>query len=478
MKDFRKLTLNEKALRINLDNSIYGSFSEIGAGQDVAGTFFEAGGSSGTIALSQSAYDMKISDSIYGESPRYVSEHRLKAMLKHDYDALAEKLSHKADDKSFFAFSNTIETLNFHKTNQGHGWLGCRFQLTTGGPVNECIMHIKLHDTDTLLQQKAVGRIGVNLIYACYYHHDNLDDFLESLYDSISINRIEIDMFNIQGDDFEEIDNRIVSLKLVKNGFTPAAMFGPDGTNIQASEVLYKKNIIVLRGRFRPPTLVNVDMLLSGYRQFKQEEDVNREKLMVLCELSLKNLMHKGENVDEKDFLDRVDILCSLGQTVMITNFQWYYQLATYLTNVNRGEKVGLILGVNNLAALFDPSYYKHLKGGILEAFGRLFGRNVKLLVYPATNGSGDGLFNTDNFEVSKKLDGLYRFILDNQKVEDIKQVNKELLTIYSDDVLDLIQSDQEGWEAMVPNRVAKAIKKYGMFNYIKKANKKKKEFS
>lgn len=462
----RKFTSREKALRINLDQEIYGSFSEIGAGQEVAATFFQAGGSSGTIALSHSAYDMKISDSIYGECGRYVSRQRLESMLDKDYSNIVEKLQFRKDNSRFFAFANTIETINYHKTNQGHGWFGVKFQSSPNSEPNMVILHANLMDNENLLQQKAVGRLGVNLLYACYYHAQDIDTFILSLLDMLSKERIEVDMFNVSGPAFEHTDNRLISLKLVKNGLSPVAMFGPDGNNVQASEKLYKKNILVLRGRFRPPTLVNVDMLLSAYRQFKREEDVDRENLVVLCELTLNNLTKEGENIDEEDFLDRVDILCSLGQTVIITNYQRYYRLVTFLSNINREKKIGVIMGINNLAAVFDKKYYKHLKGGILDAFGKLFGRNVKLLIYPATNGSGDSLHNLENFMLPEKLYNLFQYLLDTNKIEDIDCIKKSLLDIYSDDVLEMIRNNQSGWEKMVPNKVAKAIKRKKLFNY------------
>ncbi len=466
MEEKRKLTTREKALKINLNPAIYGSFSEIGAGQETAATFFQAGAASGTIAMTTSAYDMKISDSIYGECSRYVSKERLLGMLDKDNNDLSTKLQHRKDDTCFFSFANTIETINFHRTNQGHGWIGARFQLRPNTPPNECIIHVLLHDADTLLQQKAVGRLGVNLLYACFHLSDNAEDFLMALTDSLAKGRVEIDMFSISGPDFENVDNRLMSLKLVKNGLTNAAMFGPDGQNLQPSDALYKKNILVLRGRFRPPTLVNVDMLLAGYRQFKREKDVDKKNLEVLCELTLNNLMHKGEIIDEKDFLDRVDILCSLGQTVIITNFQRYYKLVTFLSNINRERKIGVILGIHNLAAIFDGKYYTHLKGGILEAFGRLFGRNVKLYVYPATSNEVDGLYNCENFSLSPKLNNLYQFLLESKKIEDIDSANKELLQIFSDDVLQMIKDGNNGWEDMVPNKVAKAIKESRLFEY------------
>ncbi len=465
MEEFRKLSIREKALKINLEPQIYGSISEIGAGQEVAANFFQAGASSGTIALTQSAYDMKISDSIYGESVRYVSEQRIHSMLQHDYDNIVEKLNHRKDQTTFFAFADTIETLNYFKTNQGHGWLGVRFQHKPNAEANTCIIHVKLHDNDALLQQKAVGRLGVNLIHACFYYSEKIDAFLDSLTDSIVTGRIEIDVFNISGPDFVNVDNRLVSLKLVKNGLTPVAMFGPDGQNVQPSEHLYKKNILVLRGRFRPPTLVNVDMLLTGYRQFKKDPEVDKENLMVLCELTLNNLSNQGD-IDESDFMDRVDILCSLGQTVVITNFQHYYSFIAYLSDVNRQKKIGVILGVNNLTAIFDPKYYSHLKGGILESFGILFGRNIKLLVYPATNSIHDGLFTCNDIHLPSETRALFEYFMDQGKIEDMPNINKDVLTIYSDDVLDMIKSGEKGWEALVPNKVVKAIKNSCLFDY------------
>ncbi len=459
-------SIKEKALKINLNPKIYGVFSEIGAGQEIAANFFQAGGASGTIALTQSAYDKKISNTIYGETKRFVSKGRLKRMLEHDFSNVVDRLYDRKDDTTFFALANTVETLNYHKTNQGHGWIGVRFQLHPNSEPNEVLLHFLLHDNDPLLQQKAVGRLGVNLLYACYHTGDTIEEYLLSLIDSLGKDRVEIDMFNIEGPDFKDVDNRLLSLKLVKLGLTKVAMFGPDGTNIQASEFLYKKNILVLRGRFRPPTLVNVDMLLSGYRQFVAEPEVSKKDLVVLCELTLNNLLNKGEEIDETDFMDRVDILSSLGQTVMISNYQHYYRLTNYLSDVNKGYKIGVLLGINNMEEIFNPKYYKDLKGGILESFGRLFGRNVKLLIYPATNGEGDGLYTCETLDIHPSLYHLYMYLLQNKKIEDIKYSNTKLLTIYSDDVIEMIQNNIPGWEKMVPNKVVKTIKTQRKFGY------------
>ena len=318
----------QKALAINLDPVIYGSFAEIGAGQEVAANFFKAGASSGTIAKTMSAYDMIFSDAIYGvqETKRYVSESRLIAMLNHEYGLLIERLAKLRGDKTkFFAFSDTFSALNYHKTNDGHGWMGVRFQLTPNGAYNDIVLHVKLLDNDNILQQQAAGILGVNLIYACFNYHEIPPVFLLSLMDNLSRDRIQIDMISFEGPDFSKIDNRLMSLHLVKYGFSDAALFSPGGQNLQPSEVLYKKHIVVVRGRFRPVINVHMDMLNTGVKQFLQEPDVDKKNVVVVTELTLQSLKERdaGETaeIDEKDFLDRVDILCSLGQTVLISNF-------------------------------------------------------------------------------------------------------------------------------------------------------------
>jgi hypothetical protein len=327
MEENKKLTTQEKALQINLSKSIYGSFAEIGAGQEVAANFFKVGGASGTIAKTISAYDMKFSDAIYGQGDRYVSEDRLVKMLLKEYDLLFERLPHRAAEVRFFAFADTIEVLNYERTNQGQGWVGLRFQTHPQGDYNECVVHVKMHDNDPLQQQFAIGILGVNLLYGCMFYADP-EHVMMSLLDGLTTRRLEVDMFRLSGPDFKHVDNRLMALKLVKNGLTKAAMFGPDGTVMQPSEALYKKNVLVLRGRFRPVTHVNVDMLLTSRRHFRREADVDRSKIVMLTELTLNDLGADGK-IDEKDFLYRADIICSLGQTVLVEDHQreqdWYH---------------------------------------------------------------------------------------------------------------------------------------------------------
>lgn len=465
MEAKKKLTTQEKALQINLRREVYGSFAEIGAGQEVAANFFKVGGASGTVAKTMSAYDMKFSDAIYGVCERYVCEDRLLGMLDHEYPLLPERLPHLIEKTRFFAFADTVEALNYERTNQGQGWIGLRFQKRPNAEPNDCVIHVKMHDNDPLQQQFALGIVGVNMIYACMMV-DDPEEIMMSLVDGVG-KRIEVDMFRISGPDFEKVDNRLMALKLVKNGLTRAAMFGPNGEVMQPSEVLYKKNVLVLRGRFRPVTHVNVDMLLAARRYFKNEPDVDKSKMLVLTELTLNDLSAEGA-IDEKDFLYRADIICSLGQTVMISNYFEYYRVANYLSKVTKGKKIGIIMGIYALVKIFEEKTYQNLRGGILESFADLFGNNIKLYIYPALKKEGNGLFTLQDFEAQlpDNLKSLFRYLVDNNKLEDIDSANINNLHIISDNVLAMIRKGEHGWEKYVPHKVEEAIKEHGLFDY------------
>ena len=472
MKAFQNTYLGtkQKALALNLDPQIYGSFAEIGAGQDVAANFFKAGGSSGTIAKTMSAYDMLFSDAIYGaeKKRRYVSESRLVAMLQHEYGLLQERLSaQRGESTTFFAFSDTIAALNYHKTNQGHGWMGVRFQLTPNGPYNDALLHVKLLDNDNNQQQQAVGILGVNLIYACFNYHETPLPFLLSLMDDLSKDRIQIDMIRFEGPDFKKVDNRLMSLHLVKFGFSEAAVFGPDGKNQQPSEVLYKKHIVVVRGRFRPIINVHLDMLNTGVQQFLEEPDVDKDNVVVLTELTLQGLKERNADltadIDEKDFLDRVDILSALGQTVMISSFHEYYKLVAYLSTITK-LKMGVVLGYPNLEYIFSEEHYQGLPGGILESFATLFSRKVKLFIYPTLR---NGVIqNCLRLQLPAHLIDLYRYLIANNKIEDITHYSRKNLNVQTDKVLQMIKTDEPGWEEFVPAEVAAMIKERCLFGF------------
>jgi len=463
-----RLTTEDKALKINLTPDIYGCFAEIGAGQEVAANFFKAGGSSGTIAFTQSAYDMKVSDSLYGEASRYVCEERLITMLDIEYNRLVEVLPAKHKESRFFAFCNTVESLNYHKTNQGQGWVGIRFQLKLGGPANDVILHIKMHDNSHKAQQEAIGILGVNLIHTCYTHYNDLELFLTALVHRIPRDRMEIDMLRVSGPNFESIDNRMIALNLVRRGITDATMFDLAKNVLQPATALYKKNILLMRGRFRPVTKVNIDMIEKGRKAFLKEKRVSEDNLEVIFELTLKDLTADGK-ISDKDFLDRAELLSSLGYTVMISNYLKHYKMVEYLTAITKGNLMGVILGVYNLVTIFDERYYDNLPGGLLEAFGRGFGHNVKLYVYPALNMEDGSIYNLDNIKLPKNLHGLLQYMRDNDKMTAINEFDQQLLHILSDDVLSKIKSGGNSWEEDVPMEVAKAIKFFELFGYQNK---------
>jgi hypothetical protein len=464
------LTSKQKALRVNLDSNIYGTFAEIGAGQEVVRHFFRAGGASGTIAKTMSAYDKDVSDAIYGKEKdgRYVSESRLRKMTEIEYNLNEQRLSReKYPDRKFFSFADTIATINFSKTFQGHGWMGIRFQSATDKRPNDIVIHIRLHDQDAVLQQETIGIVGVNLIYGSFFYYNNPRELLKSLYDNLSRDRLEIDMIQFAGPDYEELDNRLMSLQLVKYGMTDAVIFSPDGRNLQAAEVLYKKNILAIRGSFRPVTKVNIDMIKNGYDCFIAENRVDEDKVKVLFEITLSNLKSEGE-IDERDFIDRADILCSLGQTVLISNYQEYYKLINYFSQHTK-KRMGLIMGVNALLEVFNEKYYRNLNGGVLEAFGILFSRDLKIYLYPAEE---DGIFyNSTNTPIHPRLRPIYDYLIFNKRIVDLPDFKPSALKIHSRDVLTMIKHGEEGWEKMVPTYVDVIIKEHGLFGFKSRVN-------
>ena len=390
-KDFDPIpSVKSKALRINLNENIYGSFAEIGAGQETVRQFFRAGGASGTIAKAMSAYDKDFSDAVYGieDDKRYVTEQRLRKMLQHEINLIEQRIKRENHpNKIFFSYANTVTTIDFAKKFKGHGWVGLKYQLEPEGDYNEIILHVRFKENDARLQQETLGILGTNLIYGAFYKYNVPKKLLRYLYDHLDKDQIEIDTINFSGPAFENVDNRLMSLELVKNGMTDAVMFDPSGKNVLPAAVLYKKNILALRGSFRPVTKVNEDMFTKSYEMFLNENKVDPKKTIVVYEITLSNLRAEGE-IDEQDFLDRAKLLCSLGHSVLISNFQEYYKLIEYFSQYTK-SRIGLAMGINNLVDIFDEKYYRHLSGGILEAFGKLFYKDLKVYAYPMKNEDG-----------------------------------------------------------------------------------------
>jgi len=457
-------SLKTKCLRINLNENIYGTFAEIGAGQETVRQFFRAGGASGTIAKAMSAYDKAFSDAIYGieDDKRYVTEARLRKMLDHEIDLVEERLSREEHpNKMFFTYANTVATIDFAKKYKGHGWVGIKYQVDANQDYNEIVLHLRFKETDARLQQETLGVLGTNLIYGAFYKYNEPKKLLRYLYDHLDKDQVEIDTINFSGPVFEDVDNRLMSLQLVKNGMTDAVMFAPDGNNVLPAKVLYKKNILTLRGSFRPVTKVNMDMYKKSYDMFIKENKVDIDKTQVIFEITLSNLRAEGE-IDEQDFMDRAKLLCSLGQTVLISNFQEYYKLVEYFSQYTKA-RMGLAMGVNNLVDIFDEKYYRHLSGGILEAFGKLFFKDLRVYLYPMQNDDGT-ITTSENLKVHPRMKELYKFFKYNGKVVDITDYDETTLTIFSRTVLKMIAEGNDDWESMLPEGVGKLIKEKSLF--------------
>lgn len=487
------LTTNRKALTINLDGTRYGTIAEIGAGQEVSRIFFQVGGASGSIAKTMSAYDMTFSDAIYGKAPRYVSRERLQTMLDHEFKLLKERLSEKRGDRTrFFVFADTVVAKSFKGPNDGHGWLGVRFQHEPLAEPSEIIAHVRMWDKENVLQQQALGIVGVNLIYGAFNYAANPQELVTSLVDNIGTDRVEVDMLRVSGPAFEGIDNRLLSLRLVQHGLTNAVMFAPNGDVLQPSEVFHHKAVLVQRGSFRPVTHVNVDMLNCATAQFMQEPIVKGKEILVLMEITMNNLLASGD-LDADDFLARVDMLGHIGFTTMISNYSEFYRLVSYFRRYTK-EMIGVAMGINNLLEIFNEKYYDALDGGILESMGRMFRHAVKLYIYPMRQDAYDRyltggqptqasatlaspshafaqsvMITARNLQVSYHLRNLYAHLLENGKIDCIVGSNPDYLNIFSRDVLQKIKSGDPTWSNFVPTKVAEFIKERRLLGYTAK---------
>lgn len=455
---------SKKAFQINMDPRIYGTFAEIGAGQEVARRFFSVGGASGTVAKTISAYDMTFSDSIYGASGRYVSWDRLETMLEHEMTLIRERLDAKVGtERTFFVFADTVSARSFRRHDESHGWMGIRFQSAPRGPLSEIIIHVRMLDAENLDQQEALGIVGVNLIHGAFYLRDKPESLIASLMDDLAPGRIEVDMIRFDGPDFSKVDNRIMSLQLVTQQLTKAALFRADGEVVQAADAFYKKSLLVERGSFRPVTLVTNDMLDCARAHALKSEEFRGKEPEILMEITTRNLLSDGE-LDLRDFLDRVDLLGALGRTVLISNYAEYHQLVNYLTRYTH-EPIGLPLGIPALHEIFQEQYYQNLDGGILEGLGRLFKAGVKLYVYPIYNPKGE-LVTAENFRVAPKLRHLYAHLLENGFIIPLEGYHAEYLSIRPKKVIKKLREGDEQWQTMVPAEVAQLIRERGLFGY------------
>ncbi|MBY5958159.1 TonB-dependent receptor [Membranicola marinus] len=463
MPETPKIDTDQKALEINLNDRIYGTFAEIGAGQEVARYFFKVGAAAGTIVKTMSAYDKVFSDNIYGaeSSGRYVCESRLYKMLNHEYNLLWDRLKEDRGSKTFFAFADTIQSINYQKSNFGQGWLGLRFQLTPGGEYNELVLHARMRDNDAQLQAAAIGILGVNMLYAAYYHFDDPETFVRSLHDHLH-DRLSIDMIRLRGPEFEDWDNRILSMYLVKNHLTEVAMFDQNGQSVHASEFLYKNSLMVVRGNFRPPTLVTEDVFERSFKKFQNEHDVDEKRSIIMAELTLENITENGR-IDTEDFKARADLLNAMGQMVIVSDCSEHQKLINYLSDY-KIHQLGIVIGIREFRDLIVDKYDTYQDGDLLVAFGQLFTRNIKVYVYPALNDDLTEIMTLDTLRLPEGIHFLYRFLIDQELIVEVKDYNADKLSIIPHGVYKMIKSGESGWESYIPEDLVHLIKEKQLF--------------
>ncbi len=460
------LTAHQKALAINLADTQYGTFAEIGAGQEVARWFFRAGGAAGSIAETISAYDKTVSDARYGPAKRYVSRERLHAMLDHEFGALVRKLGPARGERtSFFVFADTVATRSYSRPGEGEGWLGMRFQTRPGAEPSEIVLHARLLDRETAHQQEALGVLGVNLVHGAFHHYGEPEAFIGSLLDGLTTERIEIDVVTFSGAAFARLDNRLISLQLVERGLTDAAMFTARGEMVQPSEVLHKRPILVERGRFRPITNLGFDILERAREQFCDDPAVRGEDPVVLMEMTLRDLATESTPCEHADFLARADTLCSLGASVLVSNFGRYFRLADYLSQ-HTAKPIAMAFGLPTLREVLDGRYYTDLPGGVLESFGHLFRNNVTIYVYPQRDAGTGKILTLDDLQTEPVTRHLKAFLVESGRLVPIHRFSERHLDVRAEEVRAKIAAGDPAWEHLVPPEVARTIKRDGLFGY------------
>lgn len=457
----------EKALRLNLDDKKYGTIVEIGAGQEVARNFFLAGAAAGTIAKTMSAYDMKFSDAIYGvqNDGRYVSKARLTAMMQQELELVLERVSDARSRTSrYFAYAATVAAKSFNRDNECHAWCGVRLQLYPGAEPSNIKVHVRMRDDNAEAQQQALGVLGVNLIYAAYYYFEDPKMMIASLSDSIKPGRIEIDSIEFEGPYFEDIDNRAINLHLIRSWKTRAIVFKADGSVGVPAEMMYKKNLLTIRGSFRPVTNLNVDMIEQGKRAFFEREGVDESNTLTIAEISMNDLRGHDNQVPEEDLVQRVQCLNLLGYNVMISDYTRYFSLRAYFRQYTK-RQIGIVVGMINIKQIFDEESYVGVEGGILEGFGKLFPDNTRMYIYPELNAEGKVKEFTD-VKVPEHLRFLYRHLLENGYLHGIDSSDNALFNIYSRDILKQLKVGRGDWENYLPKVVADEIVENGYFGY------------
>lgn len=449
------LTSREKALKLNLQPSIYGVFAEIGAGQEVSNHFYKAGAASGTVAKSICAYDMMISDSVYGSTTRYVSKDRLENMLNVEYQNLISSIPSKAAVAHFFAYANTIETTSFQKSNKGQGWMGIKFQTSPNSRPITINIHIVLHTSDVLEQQELIGVLGVNLIYAAYENFFNSEQFIKSLKDNIATDKLEINFIEVSGNNLPPTYSKELSLLLVKHNLTKMVMIGSNGEILQPLNALYKKDAVLVRGRFNPPTKVTLEMFDKAIAHIQTSYKIRKQDIIPIAEITF-NCYQEKRDLTIKDFLNRTEVLSAIGYPILVTNFQFHHELISFMNQFVQMNSLHLVLGMDNLQRAFAPGKGQTEKKSLELIQALIHGQN-RILCFPELNSKGRINTLNDLF-LDQGIGSLVTFLKETGRIEDIPEVNIETLSIRSNKVVDMLVSGNDNWKPMVPAQLQNVL--------------------
>lgn len=371
---------HEKALSINLDDKIYGTIAEIGAAQEVARWFFRVGAAAGSVAKTISAYDMQVSDEIYGEASRYVARDRVEAMLQKEFDLLVERLGEKrGHDTRFFAFCDTVAARNFAGTNECQGWIGLRFQAEPGGEPNTIILHINMLDDTAVAQQEAVGILGVNLIYTAFFGTGGPEGNLASLADGLADGRLEADLVDVSGPTFVDIDRVQTGLAIISSGLAEAVLFDRDGVQQPPTEVFRKRPAIIKRTSMRYSSTVDTAGFEAAGRKIATELDESARTPLKVTEFSI-NSVHAGGCADTAEVLNHLRKLIDQHEWIMITRLRQSYRLSRYLRRYSQ-QPLRFLMGASTFAMLLSDKFYVDSSDDLLEATGKLFATDVKAYV-------------------------------------------------------------------------------------------------
>jgi hypothetical protein len=453
-----KLSTIEKALQINLDNSIYGTIAEIGAGQEVARNFFLAGGAAGTIAKTMSAYDMQVSDAIYGQEKdkRYVSNSRVLKMLNREYDLVMNRLQHvRPINTRYFSFADTVVAKGYKTERLCHGWMGIKYQTNPEKPAGYIVLHVRMHDRSNIEQQQALGILGVNLIYAAFYYFNEPEKLIESLIDNLTNERIEIDMIKFDGEVFSAIDNRLMALHLVRSGLTHSVFFTKNGDPVQAYDLLYKKNVLLLRGSFRPYTNTHLDIHKCAKEEYLKLNSCLAGNFVFLAELSMSHLMTFGD-LDKTDFLGRVNTLCAMGYHVQISDFNFFHRLKAYIKQFNLNH-LAFVLGIKNISELFDSKTYGSNRENILYALAEIFSDNTQVFVYPKLL-KNNVVRVVNEMDFKSDVKHLFKHFLINKSIIPIQGYDESKLPIFTKNIRKQIMDNNQEWKNLIPESVGEII--------------------